>query len=117
VLSNSIYTEPPGMQFAARAQQLKGENMQIEPDGRHVPALIDEGAGVGVTLHIDGLGPQQFIVTREALLERFGAAPTDAGLLAAFHAHIGDIEAAAAMKLNTTIGDITVLHVADFPAR
>ena len=91
--------------------------MRIEPDSRHVPVLIENGAGVGVTLHIDGLGPQQFIVARDALVECFGAAPTDAGMLAAFHANLLDIEAAAAMKLNTTIGDVTVLHVADFPTR
>jgi hypothetical protein len=91
--------------------------MQIEPDARHGMVLIEGGIGVGLTLHIEGLGPQQFLVTRAALVERLGAAESDDGLLAACRRSIADIEAAAAMKLNTSIGDVTVLDVADFPAR
>jgi hypothetical protein len=95
----------------------EGKYMQIEPDRRHAPILIEEGAGVGITLHIDNLGPQQFIVTRDALVQRFDAVPTDAGLMEAFLRHLPEVEAAAAMKLNTTFGDVAILHPSDFPAR
>lgn len=91
--------------------------MQIEPDERHAPVLIDGGLGVGLTLHIAGMGPQQFLVTREALIQRLGAAPTEQGLLDACRRSIDDIEAAAEMKINTSIGDIAVLDVNDFPTR
>jgi len=91
--------------------------MQIEPDTRHGMVLVDGGEGVGLTLHIEGLGPQQFFITREALIERLGAVGSGDGLLDACRRSITDIEAAAAMKINTSIGDVTVLDVADFPAR
>lgn len=93
------------------------KHMQIEPDAKHGMVLIDGGEGVGLTLHIEGLGPQQFFVTRAALIERLGAVESDEGLLEACRRRITDIEAAAAMKLNTSIGDVAVLDVADFPAR
>lgn len=74
--------------------------MRIEPDGRHDVVLVAGGAGVGVTLHIEGLGPQQFIVTRAALVQRFGAGSSETDLLDAFHRGIADIEIAAAMGVN-----------------
>jgi len=91
--------------------------MQIEPDSRHGMVLVEGAEGVGLTLHVAGLGPQQFFITRAALIERLGAVESDEGLLDACRRNIMDIEAAAAMKLNTSIGDIAVLDVADFPAR
>jgi len=91
--------------------------VQIEPDARHDLVLVDGGEGVGLTLHIAGLGPQQFFITRAALTDRLGAVGSGDGLLDACRRSIMDIEAAAAMKLNTSIGDVTVLDVADFPAR
>ncbi|QEI06078.1 DUF1488 domain-containing protein [Pigmentiphaga aceris] len=91
--------------------------MQIEPDARHDMVLIDGGEGVGLTLHIAGLGPQQFFITRAALVGRLGAVSSDEGLLAACRRGIVDIEAAAEMKIGTSIGDVTVLDVADFPQR
>lgn len=90
--------------------------MQIEPDERHVAVLIEGGLGIGLTLHIEGLGPQQFIVTRDALIQRLGAVASDQGMLDACRRGIEGIEAAAAMKINTSIGDVTVLDVNDFPA-
>ena len=91
--------------------------MQIEPDARHGMVLVDGGEGIGLTLHVADLGPQQFFITRAALVERLGAVGSDEGLLEACRRSITDIEAAAAMKLNTSIGDVAVLDVADFPAR
>lgn len=80
-----------------------------------MPTVAEDRLGVSFVLDVEGLGPQPFLVTRQALCERFGAMPTPEGMLACFSANAVHMVAAAQMKLQVALGDVAVLDTRDFP--
>lgn len=89
--------------------------MQADIASGTEPTVVEDG--VGFTLQIEGMETLSFLVTKEALVQRFRADPSPAGLLAAYRAGAQEINSVAVVKLTHSMAAVTVIDVEDFPAR